>query len=212
MDSEELRGVESILKGHYAQVDAVMVLTPLQTLQADDVVRAIDAHVLDTTERDGTTVGHWPPKASDLLLRVRAGETKPPAQSTLAPRGRHATVAVSAEMQRRFGLSEEIRVYKSHCTECGDSGMARYYYDPTDSRRCFLGHEALELSDGEIHALRISQAICDCRTGERDHRRELMVENRNTRGMMTLYPRIETIRAISATRQRWIPRHTEEQI
>ena len=211
MSEEELQGVADILGRHYPQVDPLLVLTPLKNESAEDVVRAIDRHVLDATEKNGNTVGHWPPKTSDLLLRIRADIHVEHPLSTIKPRGKKYTIDIGPVLGEQFGIAREVDVYPVDCEDCGDSGMARFYYQPADERIVYTGHEAMGLVEKELLPLRIGHAICDCPRGINDQKRSITTVNRNNNDRaMYVFPRFETIRSISASRQRWSPISQEE--
>ena len=92
---------------------------------------------------------------------------------------------------------------KTHCAHCGDTGLARFYYDRRNKSHVFLAPEFLSLPAALQWELRCQTALCDCRPGL-DHPKRActtVIHRHGQEQRVPTWPRMETIRTRAAQRQ-----------
>ena len=176
---------------------------------AEKVIKAVEAHIFDDEVPRGRTepVGHFPPSVAQIMARVNGRHTseqvvRPAESKVLSRRGRKVVLQLSEAAQQFTGI-KTVETWASDCSDCGDSGMARYYEDPKKPRRVFTASEALELPDEMLYRLRCCQAICDCRRGDEHPGREWQTKMwwRGGEHDVPVFVRLEKIRKAAAHRR-----------
>ena len=203
--SKATEGAIRLLTQTYTQLsaeDAAAILKPLAQQQADDVLQALDAHIVDTREVQNQIVGRWPPKAADLMGHIqRIARNQPGVGQTIDRPGQKYVVRSVPPEAAAFVGARKVEVLTAECDFCGDSGMARFYYDLKDLRRVWLPDEALDLPDAILSRAKCVEAICDCKIGTTDPRRGWKCRRYpSEKKLIHTYPRMETIRKLAALR------------
>ena len=204
--SKATEGAIRLLTQTYTQLsveDAAAILRPLSQQQADDVLESLDAHIVDTREVQNQIMGRWPPKAADLMGHIqRLARNKPNSGDIVERSGKQKYIVRTVPPDAvPFVGARRVEVLTANCDFCGDSGMARFYYDPKDKRRVWLPDEALDLPDAILGRTRCVEAICDCPIGKDDRRRNFECQRfPSEKKLIHTYPRIENIRKLAARR------------
>ncbi|KKL45696.1 hypothetical protein LCGC14_2353080, partial [marine sediment metagenome] len=111
---------------------------------------------------------------------------------------------VPEEMQEKYGLGKTIRVFKSTCPHCSDTGKATFYYDHKDRWRVWTFTEWVPLPWSMKTRLTASTAICDCEVGQSHKMRgqRTTIWWRGVERTTTLFPLLERIKQTSRQRRR----------
>lgn len=165
---------------------------------AEQVCTAIDRHIL-------SAAGQWPPVPGQILAQLRDMEIEArrtgPAPSLW---GTPIVVDVPVGM-RAYWSQPTVEVYPVTCMDCGDSGMARWYYtwDDDQPRRVYLTGEIERLPAALMAKLRVAVAVCSCEAGQGRPERDQRVTRRHRGAEITmdLYPRLEGIRRLAERRR-----------
>lgn len=177
---------------------------------AEKVIKAVEAHIFDDEVPQGRTepVGHFPPSVAQIMARVNGRYTseqvvRPAESKVLSRQGRKVVLQLSEAAQQYTGIKKTLETWASDCSDCSDTGMARYYQDPRKPKRVFTASEALELPDEMLYRLRCCQAICDCRQGDGHPGREWQTRMwwRGVERDVPVFVRLEKIRTAAAHRR-----------
>jgi hypothetical protein len=219
-DNNAQRGIVKILETTYGKQAKIFGVVPalidrLGDVEVDTAIAALDAHITDTTDENGQTVGHWMPKAADILAHVkRLVEVERKRQAGVrqsAPMGDGSRVIQVPRVvfNNRGGVTmngtKNATSWPNKCRECADRGIARFVYDPNDMSRVWLASEALELPDAILWRLKYSDAVCDC--PQAYHRPESgwrvvkWCGNHGGDVDIPVFPQMRTIKALAAKRR-----------
>lgn len=217
-DPQVTTRIEEILVANYGRrlQDGLLdeVQARLGHLAADLVKEAVLRHVADTTlisEHERQPLGHFPPSVAQLLVwvgrleveRQRQTREQYRRQQDELARRQGTPVAVPEEVQARYALPAQVHRYEPSCRDCGDSGMARFWFDPASERRVWDEAEYLGLPRPEQARLRIGQALCTCSRGmarpERGWKTTVRYQGRER--SVSVVPLMEVIRSLAARRR-----------
>ena len=201
------------------------LLQAMADCEVDSVVDAIDKHVVDArTGEDGKPVGYWPPRPAQLVARIYAAKEEDQRRADAAADEERRRVEGTARRgNRRVPLVLDESVYQmfpslrkithtwtSNCKDCGDTGMARFYYMPNDEPKArqdvYLGSEAIALPEAIARRLRATQALCDCQRGsvreEKGWTYQAWSDRHGEYIALPTYPRMRRIRALAESRRK----------
>lgn len=163
----------------------------LAKLDATEVCTAIDRHIL-------STAGQWPPVPGQILAQLRDMAVEAARAAPVPSLWGTPIVVDVPEGMRGYWSKPTVEVYPVTCMDCGDSGMARWYYtwDDDKPRRVYLSSEIERLPAALMAKLRVAVAVCSCEAGQGRPERDQRVtrSHRGAEVTMDLYPRLEVIR------------------
>lgn len=215
-DTEGL--VSDLLFAHYGKtadpraLDALV--EALHEEDAEEVLAAVRAHLNDTTPcgRHGEPLGDFAPSLANVQRHLetarrrrveQAGNRQDDADDERQDPQRWTDVPVDAPLQRTYHLPPTIRLRRSDCHHCGDTGLARFWYDPQNARRVWTQPQYLTLATTTAAALRVSTCLCTCPAGQRRPERDLttVLPYHGRERVLPTYPRLERIVQLAEQRR-----------
>lgn len=215
--------------GHLPSVNGAWLASLFEEFAATDpavLEEAVHRHLTNTAlNTAGQPLGDRPPTMAQLVIHIRAVETERRQSADQIQKAHHQEqekhavwtwLELPAALQNKFPVCDEtgkpvpgkfrrrIRVRKTDCPHCGDTGRARYYCDRRHKGRVFLATEFIQLPAALQRTLSCQTALCDCSRGrERTER----IETAGTRPhgqerAVSVWPQLEAIRRLAARRPR----------